>query len=307
MTPSTGADSVPLRDRLLWLLGQELRVLAVRRGGSVERLIAAQQRESPGWQPLRFDIPVADTSQRPPAVRVTTTPADSEWPRAPLSPDPRSAEGWISAPVVGSDASEPLPWPMLWHATRRHEGPWAGQGESEFLDELLFERPERDRSALATLRRIIGERRLRASPWALRGSVPSVCFSAAPLHQRPAMRTFRAHRGRWDAEPFGIAIRAELLAQLGARPVIYGDDAVWESLSAPDRPWFQRQSTRGGKSAIDWTGEQEWRLLGDLLLADLPRDSVRVFVPDMATAARVAGESPWPVLALDTLVRADGR
>ena len=58
---------------------------------------------------------------------------------------------------------------MLWHATRRHEGPWAGQGESEFLDELLFERPERDRSALATLRRIIGERRLRASLVALRG------------------------------------------------------------------------------------------------------------------------------------------
>jgi hypothetical protein len=351
-TADTEWAAVPLRDRLLWLLGQEIRVLATRRGGSVERLIARQQRESPGWLPVSLDV--AAVTGVPPHAPVDGAPVDGAMvdgamvdgdaadggmadrvtvdrvtvdrvacDRVPDDsaacdrvtvdrvacdrvPDDsaacdRVAGGSVSLPALSpaSTVGERLPWPALWHATRRHEGPWAGQTEAEFLDELLFERPERDRSALATLRRIVTERRLRASPWALRGGVPSVCFSAAPLHERPAMRTYRAHRGRWDAEPFGIAIRAELLALRGARPVIYGDESVWKTLAESDRPWFQRQATRAGKTPIDWTGEQEWRLLGDLPLEGLSPDDVRVFVPDAATAERIAAECPWPVLALD--------
>ena len=113
------------------------------------------------------------------------------------------------------------------------------------------------------------------------------------------MRVFRAHRGRWDAEPFGIAIRAELLAARGARPVIYGDETVWERLPEPERPWFQRRTTRAGKTPIDWSLEQEWRLPSDLWLDELPADEVRVFVPDEATAKRIAGECPWPVMTLN--------
>jgi hypothetical protein len=113
------------------------------------------------------------------------------------------------------------------------------------------------------------------------------------------LRTYRAHRRRWDAEPFGIAIRMDRLATCGARPAIYGDESVWEKLAEPDRPWFQLQTTRAGKRPIDWSREQEWRLLGDLWLDDLPRDDVRIFVADMDAAARVAAMSPWTVVVLN--------
>ena len=279
---STEADgAVPLRDRLLWLLGQEIRVLAARRGGSVERMIADQRRESPDWRPVRLDGPETAPASRPSQRSEPSLPARR------------------SQPAAIDIATLPLPWPALWHATRRHEGPWDEQTETEFLDELLFERPERDRSALATLMRIVRERRLRASPLAIRGGAASVCWSAAPLEQRPALRTYRAHRGRWDAEPFGIAIRMDRLATCGARPAIYGDESVWEKLAEPDRPWFQLQTTRAGKRPIDWSREQEWRLLGDLWLDDLPRDDVRIFVADMDAAARVAAMSPWTVVVLN--------
>jgi hypothetical protein len=276
-------SSIPIRDRLLWLLGQEIRVLAARRGGSVERLIAHQQSESPDWQPVRLD-------------RIATREA--------LTPSMLSAEAFLDAartpstpaPILEGDAA--LPWPALWHATRRHEGPWTGQTESEFLDELLFERPDRDRSEAATLQRILEDGRLRASPLAIRGGFASVCFSAAPLNQRSTLRTFRAHRGRWDAEPFGIAVRTETLVARGARPVIYGDESTWNSLAEPERPWFQRHTTRSGKTPIDWSREQEWRLLGDLPLDELPSSDVRVFVPDASMATRIAAVSRWPVFVL---------
>ncbi len=317
-------QTVPLRDRLLWLLGQEIGVLAARRGGSVERLIACQQRETPDWQPMRLDGPLL-TAPSLTAPSLTAPSFTAPLATAPLATAPLvegAPAGSTASHELRSPATEPassaaassaamwpqasgfaggtrLPWPALWHSTRRHEGPWAGQTADEFLDELLFERPERDRSALATLRRILSERRLRASSMAIRGGAAAVCFSAAPLHERPSMRVFRAHRGRWDAEPFGIAIRAELLAARGARPVIYGDETVWERLPEPERPWFQRRTTRAGKTPIDWSLEQEWRLPSDLWLDELPADEVRVFVPDEATAKRIAGECPWPVMTLN--------
>ncbi|MFM7073836.1 MAG: hypothetical protein ACKO38_18785 [Planctomycetota bacterium] len=276
-------QEIPLRDRLLWLLGQEIRVLAARRAGTVERLIAYQQRESPAWQPVRLDRIATHETWTPPKPSAVTA---IEAARPSSTP----------APIL--DTATTLPWPALWHATRRHEGPWTGQTESEFLDELLFERPERDRSEAATLRRILEDGRLRASPLAIRGGFAAVCFSAAPLDQRSSLRTFRAHRGRWDAEPFGIAVRTETLVARGARPVIYGDESTWNNLAEPDRPWFQRHSTRSGKTPIDWSREQEWRLLGDLPLDELPPADVRVFVPDASMATRIAAVSRWPVIVL---------
>lgn len=125
-----------------------------------------------------------------------------------------------------------------------------------------------------------------------------VCLTAVPVYQLSALRTYRAHRHRWDFEPYGIAIRRDWLERRGARPVTYGGDAEWQRLAVEDRPWFQRRNSRRGRSGrtLDWTVEQEWRIRGDLDLTSLPATAAFVFVPDEAAAARIADSSRWPVL-----------
>lgn len=124
-----------------------------------------------------------------------------------------------------------------------------------------------------------------------------VCWADVSPQTLVDGRVFRTHRHRWDFEPYGLAVRREWLQHCGARPVIYGDDAKWEELSEQDRPWFQRQGTRVGRrgKSIDWRIEGEWRVRGDVDLANVPSDSALVFVPDVAAARRIASISPWPV------------
>ena len=78
----------------------------------------------------------------------------------------------------------------------------------------------------------------------------------------------------------------------GARPVNYGDEAVWQSLQEVDRPYFQLAT---GKSGIDWTIEQEWRICGDLDLAEVTADDILLFVPDFESAKSLAELTDWPI------------
>ena len=48
----------------------------------------------------------------------------------------------------------------LTHCTRRYDGPWPGETEQQFLDDLLLDRQGADHSALATLCRIVGQQQL---------------------------------------------------------------------------------------------------------------------------------------------------
>lgn len=268
---SLGID-VPARDRALVLLGDEVRALSVRTGGVVARLLDARRGEG-----ARYEA----------SVSIVADLRDDN-------------EGQIAAPAppIGASGGGDVPWPALLHCTRRHEGPWHGQSDDEFLDELICESPERDRSPLATLMRLVREERLRASGAAIRGAAPVVCFTDANLAELPLLRRFRNHRRRWDFEPFGLAIRRAWLAGRGARPVVYGDDELWNKLPVDERPWFQRRWTRrdAAGESIDWSVEREWRCVGDIDLRELPTDSAAVFVPDERSAARLAPLSRWPVI-----------
>ncbi|MFO0816322.1 MAG: hypothetical protein U1A77_00185 [Pirellulales bacterium] len=265
--------SIPVRDRALMILGEELRPIAVRARGHTARLLAAR------------------CVELPPSCRQRSRP------RATLHASCSTTDRIDVVEPCFERATDEWPWPALVHWTRRREGPWPGQTEEQYIDELLDERPERDRSALAVLERIIAERRLRASRLSLRGGEPMVCWADVSPQTLVDGRVFRTHRHRWDFEPYGLAVRREWLQHCGARPVIYGDDAKWEELSEQDRPWFQRQGTRVGRrgKSIDWRIEGEWRVRGDVDLANVPSDSALVFVPDVAAARRIASISPWPV------------
>jgi hypothetical protein len=79
--------------------------------------------------------------------------------------------------------------------------------------------------------------------------------------------------------------------------VRYGDDQFWDSLSPDERPFFQLRQTRrsAGSRAIDWTVEDEWRIVGDVNLAEIPDTDALVFVPTETEAQEIAAVSPWPV------------
>jgi len=100
---------------------------------------------------------------------------------------------------------------------------------------------------------------------------------------------------RWDFEPFGLCIRGSVLVALGAQPVVYGDEDVWQTLEASSRPWYQKRHSACGTRQVDWSAEREWRVLGDVTLSQIPADDAFVFVPTESAAASLRPLSRWPV------------
>ena len=185
----------------------------------------------------------------------------------------------------------------LLHWTRRRVGPWPDQTSSEYLDDLIFQTTRREHSELSALCRILAAGRILASNHLTRDPRAVVCFSELPLEEITERRTFRPHLNRWDFEPFGIAIDRELLQNLGAQPVIYGNESDWGQHVDQDRPFFQLRRSKSDQ--IDWELEREWRILGDLKLDEIPFDQAIVFVPSESAAEIVARLSRWPIVVLE--------
>ncbi|MFM8250340.1 MAG: hypothetical protein ACKOBW_01950 [Planctomycetota bacterium] len=326
--------ALPVADRALVLLGQRLLTLTVRPGGQVERLLQARERQREfwhGWTPPPAhggDAGHVPSINSPavisPAVispAVTSTTAASS---AALAVSVNNASKYDSGALVSWLTIEQVPQdPLLCHCTRRHDGRWEDQSEEEYFDELLWERPAKDRSALAVLSRILTTNRLAASSLAIRGGYRVIGFTARKLADLSAARVYQRHRRRWDFEPYGLAIRQDWLQQRGARPVEYGDDRDWQRLAEPQRPFFQPRGERvaattrtaaattplatpvptpaptaAPTTSARWTGEQEWRLIGDLDLRELPAEAAYVLVGDVSDVNRLPGNLRWPVVVL---------
>ena len=184
------------------------------------------------------------------------------------------------------------------HWTRRRVGPWPDQTQTSFLDDLIFRSSRRQHGELSALCRILASRKILGSNNLTRDPRSVVCFSDIPLKQLKERRVFRSHLSRWDFEPYGLAIDRDLLRDLGARPVIYGNETTWNSLSPSDRPFFQPETSTSKK--IDWKLEREWRMVGDLRLDRIPHDQALVFVASEAEANIVANLCHWPIVVLGT-------
>lgn len=194
------------------------------------------------------------------------------------------------------DATKPVTY--LSHCTRQTNGPWPDQSEDEYLDELIMGDRVRDRSAFAALCRILAQQRVFATGAAIRQAHSVVSLTEVPLREMHRLRRYRAHRGRWDFEPYGIAVRQECLQQRGARQVHYGSEADWATLPDEDRPYFQKLGEQD--NAIDWRVEREWRLQGDLQLEEILEDQAVVFVPTRSEAVQVSRLCRWPVVVMSS-------
>lgn len=214
--------------------------------------------------------------------------------RSPRPPNSRTIE-----PVI-LDPGEIPPDQFLLHWTRRRVGPWPNQTQNGFLDDLIFKNSRSDHSQLSSLCRILASRRIFGSANLTRDTKPVVCFSNLSIEQLKERRVFRPHLSRWDFEPYGLAIDRDLLIELGARRVVYGDDSSWESLSPSARPFFQTR--RSANQMIDWELEREWRIVGDLQLKLIPRDRAFVFVASEEQANVVASLCHWPIVVMNSLV-----
>ena len=187
--------------------------------------------------------------------------------------------------------------PFLIHWTRRRVGAWPDQTQDEYLDDLIFRSARRRHNEFAALCRILAARKILASNQLTRDRRGVTCLSDMTLKEMISKRVFRSHLSRWDFEPYGIAFtRNVFLRQFGARPVIYGGEAEWQSLDADQKPYFQMRRTKTDK--IDWQEEKEWRVLGDVDLNLVgPQDAV-VFVGRASDAEAIAELSIWPVVVL---------
>ena len=299
----------PNRDRAVVGVCDKLLVFHVRRGGHLYRLIHSRLANR-AWKPGTVQIAIGqpfltkDISEELLAARgVGWIVLGAEF----SGPDPRSTKPFRQPPTSHRlQEIIPVPpagqWHYLTHCTRRQDGPWPHQSERQYLDQLLLNRKESDHSALATLMRMVREKRLIASSKTIRGGSRVVSFTAVPLARLPQLRKYRSHRRRWDFEPCGLCIKKEWLEELGARPVRYGDDELWIELAPEERPYFQLRGfrQRDGRQIVDqeWVAEQEWRHLGDVDLSDLVAEAGLLFVPTQSEAQRLATVSRWPITVI---------
>ncbi len=197
-----------------------------------------------------------------------------------LCADRRTCQPLLLHPPQGGD--------FLIHCTRSATGRWPDQSPLSFDDQLLLSESGAGRSPLESLMRIAIQQRLLASQQLRRGPLATVCLSAVPLPELLCRRKFQSHLGRWDWEPYGIAIRREWVSRVGGRPVDYRHESEVDRLSPQELAFYQPNKPH-------WIAEREWRLIGDMRLEQLPSAMAFLFVPTLAEARQLQPISHWPV------------
>jgi len=79
-----------------------------------------------------------------------------------------------------------------------------------------------------------------------------------------------------------------------AKKVSYVDRNAAKKLNIDELSFCQVVSNEEG--AIDWRQEQEWRIVGDVRLNQIPFSKAVVFVPTQAEAFSIQPFSRWPIV-----------
>lgn len=319
---ASSLTQLPLRDRALALMGSRLFVLTLRQGGNWWELLnlgfadqlwaagsvravvgpglcaedVASELQNHGVVPWYLSSGVEHKSA--PDRDASSKQIVGEFASAALPESDRAlAEEALIEELMRSEATSE--WLIHW--TRAPRGEWAGESQNDYLNGAVLGDASHSRTAFGTLKRLVAERVIRTTSGNTRVSVDVVCLSATPLLNLVAKRIFRQHRGRWDFEHYGIGVRRKSVSALGGRPVIYGDDSVWQSLPQGEQPWFQPRQSRPAKTSIDWTIESEWRLTSELNFDRLSVDDVFVFCATEDEAAELRSTCDWRVVSVETL------
>lgn len=217
-----------------------------------------------------------------------------------LRPSEKTLQGFCLKPAAN------IAWrDYLFHYTRACSGPWPGETYRQYLFDLLElqgllgERAPAGGTALGTLVRIAREGVLRASGRMVRSRTAVVCWSSLPPRELPKIRKWRRALVRWTVEPYGVAVRRDILRALGAKPAVYGGEHTYARLSDSEKYRFQlSRSTPTGS----WRHEREWRVRGDLDLSTLKPGEGFLFVRTEEEKAKMCGRlnSDLPIVGLDS-------
>lgn len=272
------------QDELLIAVSERVVVLECRKGG---KLLACLEKERPFnegriWV-LQTKQPKTETVHRQ-LIHQGAVP----W----ILHDEQRLTSSVTSPKPRAVLPDgPLQSPDRWlcHWTRPTKGEWPDQSREDFLTELLLNCHSADRSALATLLRILRQQKLVATV-SRSEQARTVSWTEVPLIDFRKQRQYRRHRQRFDFEPWGIAARKQVLREFGVRKVQYVDnDASQDGLT---QPRFDR------REKIDWSVEREWRSLGDFQFHQLASDDVCVFVNAESDAQAVANVCPYHVVVV---------
>jgi hypothetical protein len=195
--------------------------------------------------------------------------------------------------------SDDIAWDdYLFHYTRGCAGPWPGEACRDYLLGLFDGCPLSGHSALDTLIRIMREKLIRAGSRMVRGSTGVISWSSHPPRELFLMRKWNRALVRWTVEPYGIAVRRDILRSLGAKPAVYGSDRAYSRLAEAEKYRFQLSRS---SSASSWRHEREWRVSGDLALGAIRSDGRFVFVRAMEEKEKLLGNvnPDMPVAVLD--------
>ncbi|MFT5323186.1 MAG: hypothetical protein ACI8P0_001033 [Planctomycetaceae bacterium] len=325
---SPSADSVlatleqlPIRDRILALMSDRLFVLTLRRRGNWWKLLQLgfqnglwdvgavravvgqglcsedvaselQDREAVSWYLVADDCLTRNRDQQ-----LSREQSKSDLRVSVASSERQAAEDALITELVAAEPTSE--WLLHWTRAPRNE--WPGESGDDHLSSSVLSEEEVVRTAFGTLQRIVDEGVVRATSGNTRATVDVVCLADVPLVTLLAKRVFRSHRGRWDFEHYGIGVRKQRVWSLGGRPVIYGDESVWQTLPEGERPWFQLQQSQSDSNPIDWTVENEWRLTSELKLGNVPADDVFVFCRTEDEAEMLRAAYDWRVVSVETL------
>ncbi|MFH0939809.1 MAG: hypothetical protein V1899_11115 [Planctomycetota bacterium] len=183
-----------------------------------------------------------------------------------------------SAVALPCSSPTPLltPWTYLIHFTREPDGAFVGEPYTNYLQWLSSGAPYTPRDGLATLHRILSEKRLRGCGRMISDAIPMVCFTAMPLPQALTLRRWRRGLSRWSFSNYGLAIQQQTLVRLGAQPVRYVSRRVMDDTPLVERAYLQVEASK----MLDWKVEAEWRVGDDV---DLSLISVNDLLAIVAT------------------------
>ena len=313
-------------DELLFQHADEIRVLFLRPQGNIERLLN-QTLTNTATSPRRSIYLLTShslTSQtRPPSaeqVRLWQTQGVVSWHLNVKSTDSASSSSpdWhvsqfptSSTQIPRNENSNPhadqakiIPLSQFdetdffCHCTRA-TSVWPDQTEAESWDSFLLGQPS-TAPAWLTLCRILCQQKLLASGHLIADGQRVVCFTEIPLSKLSEQRRFRPHLGRWDFEPYGIALAGSRLRQHPSfRAVTYGNDEQQAACVPAERVYFQRVKTNQHHKAWDWSQEREWRVIGDLDLRTFATQEIVAFIPTRHQAKMLQPYSRWPVVYLE--------
>ncbi len=183
-------------------------------------------------------------------------------------------------------------WSCVTHWTCRCYGPWPGETSADFYRDVVSSGDEYPRLAVATLLRILQERKLRGSGNHMRNGTTAVAFTECEPSEAIKLMKWRKRYVRPTFEPYGIAICKKAALCRGIRPVTYVESG---NGAQPDAPGLLQ-----GYGTGEWQREKEWRAIGEVDLSDFRCEDILVLVPSEPVADQVRKSTEYRVVSLES-------